>query len=209
MSALATDLILHPALSQSLAVLATTLGRDKVYRLVQYLARLIAWSFLRRGSIEAADRWDGLKNGLTMGRRAMRVFRPVEFLQAAMKLAQRPITNLSGPGQLAQFTQIGRQLGYAGFLGTDMLFWLGTIRFLKYDKAKLKRIQDISMKFWFSGIVLSLVSSSASLVKLRADGRRFALSNEIARRETGSEKSSEDRIRDDEERRGKGRALLA
>ena len=65
------------------------------------------------------------------------------------------------------------------------------------------------MKFWFSGIVLSLVSSSASLVKLRADGRRFALSNEIARRETGSEKSSEDRIRDDEERRGKGRALLA
>ena len=104
MSALATSLILHPALSQSLAVLATTLGRDKVglveispqrllhvvefsrdflvtcpssanlvlfqvYRLVQYLARLIAWSLLRRGSVEAADRWDGLKNGLTMGRR--------------------------------------------------------------------------------------------------------------------------------------------
>ena len=65
------------------------------------------------------------------------------------------------------------------------------------------------MRFWFSGIGLSLISSSASLVKLRADGPRFALSNEIARRETGSEKSSEEKVREDEERRGKGRALLA
>jgi len=65
------------------------------------------------------------------------------------------------------------------------------------------------MTCWFNGIALSLVSSSASLVKLRADGRRFALSNDMARRETGSEKSSEERVRDEEERREKGRALLA
>lgn len=64
------------------------------------------------------------------------------------------------------------------------------------------------MRCWLTGIALSLVSSSASLVKLRADARRFALSNDIARRETGSEKSSEDRVREEEERREKGRALL-
>ena len=64
------------------------------------------------------------------------------------------------------------------------------------------------MKCWFAGITLSLVSSSASLVKLRADGRRFALSSTIARRE-GQEKTPEDRVREEEERREKGRALLA
>jgi len=65
------------------------------------------------------------------------------------------------------------------------------------------------MTCWFTGIALSLLSSSASLVKLRADGRRFALNNEMARRETGSEKMPEDRVREEGERREKGRALLA
>ncbi|ORY34047.1 peroxisomal biogenesis factor 11 [Naematelia encephala] len=206
MSNLAANLILHPKLSQTLAVLATTIGRDKIYRLIQYLARLIAWSYLRRGAVEAADRWDGLKNGLANGRRIMRIFRPAEFMQAAVRLSARPITSLSGPGQLAHVAQIGRQLGYAGFLTTDTLVWLGSIRFLRYDKQKISRVQNISMRFWLAGLFLSLVSSSASLVKLRADSRRFALSLEMARRE---EKTPEDRVREEEDRREKGRGLLA
>lgn len=66
------------------------------------------------------------------------------------------------------------------------------------------------MRFWLSGIALSLVSGGASLVKLRADSRRFALSNEVARRDASkSEKTPEDRVREEEERREKGRGLLA
>jgi peroxin-11B len=66
------------------------------------------------------------------------------------------------------------------------------------------------MKCWLFGILLSLASSSASLVKLRADGRRFALSNEMARREArNDEKDPAERARDADERREKGRALLA
>lgn len=66
------------------------------------------------------------------------------------------------------------------------------------------------MKCWLFGITVSLISSSASLVKLRADGRRFALSNEMARREGRSEeKGPDERAREAEERREKGRALLS
>jgi hypothetical protein len=43
-------------------------------------------------------------------------------------------TNLNGVGQLAQVTQLARQLAYAGFLGTDMIVWLNSVRFLRYDK---------------------------------------------------------------------------
>lgn len=43
-------------------------------------------------------------------------------------------SSLNGAGQLAHIAQIARQIGYGGYLGTDMLVWLGTIRFLKYDK---------------------------------------------------------------------------
>ncbi|WWC89385.1 uncharacterized protein L201_004308 [Kwoniella dendrophila CBS 6074] len=207
MSSLAGALILNPKITQSLAVLATTNGREKVYRLFQYLARLIAWSLLRRGNVEAAARWEGLKNGLTTARKVMRLFRPAEFLQSAMNLSQKPITNLRASAQLAQLAQIGRQLGYAGYFTSDSVFWLGQIRFLKLDKFQLQRYQRLAFKFWLSGIILSLISSSASIMKLRADSKRFSISNEVARRESG-EKGPDERLREESERRERGRALL-
>ena len=110
-------------INQAYAVLATTNGRDKVgssltppplhtdnqvYRLVQYLSRLISWYLVRKGSIDTADRVIGLKNGLMQARRgqcplpcdgpsvidifsAMRLLRNGEFFQAAIKLSQKPV----------------------------------------------------------------------------------------------------------------------
>ncbi|ODO08843.1 hypothetical protein L198_00576 [Cryptococcus wingfieldii CBS 7118] len=178
MSNIAAEIILHPKVNQTLAVLATTVGRDKVTRLLQYIARLLAWSLLHRGNVEEAARWNGLKGGLANGRKVMRLFRPAEFLQSAINLAQRP-----GPAQVAHIAQIGRQIGYAGFHTTDMITWLSSIRFLKYDKLKTDRIQRLMYKFWFAGVLSSLISSIASLLRLRADSRRFALSTEVAKRE--------------------------
>lgn len=106
MSLSAAELILHPNVSQGLALVATTIGRDKVcpiscarlhparlisarlatpfsqarsgwrstelsrltfqvFRLIQYLSRLVAWSLIRRGRIEGGARFNGLKVGLT------------------------------------------------------------------------------------------------------------------------------------------------
>lgn len=36
-------------------------------------------------------------------------------------------SSLSGPGQLAHFAQIGRQLGYAGYYATDQMLWLAGV----------------------------------------------------------------------------------
>ncbi|KAL0250572.1 hypothetical protein I308_102754 [Cryptococcus tetragattii IND107] len=208
MSTLATNIILHPRVNQSLAILATTVGRDKVTRLIQYLARLISWYLLSRGRIESASRFEGLKNGLANGRKVMRLFRPAEFLQSAVNLAQRPITSLKGPGQIAHLAQIGRQIGYAGFHSADMIVWLAQIRFLKFDKTTTQRYVRIMYKFWLAGIVCSLVSSSASLVRLRADSRRFALSSQVAKEEEKDGRSGEEAARQMSERRERGKALL-
>jgi peroxin-11B len=64
------------------------------------------------------------------------------------------------------------------------------------------------MRCWLIGILLSIGSSTSSLVKLRADGRRFALTQAAARKEN-SEKTPEEKVRAEEERREKGRALLS
>jgi peroxin-11B len=74
--------------------------------------------------------------------------------------------------------------------------------------SRLVAIQRISMRCWLIGILLSIGSSASSLVKLRADGRRFALTQVAARKEN-SEKTPEEKVRAEEERREKGRALLA
>lgn len=41
----------------------------KAYRLIQYVSRILAWSFARHGHIDAATRFDALKSGLGMGRK--------------------------------------------------------------------------------------------------------------------------------------------
>lgn len=74
--------------------------------------------------------------------------------------------------------------------------------------SRLAHLVALSNKCWLAGISLSLVSSTASLVSLRAESRRLALSSEIARRE-GSEKEGPDSATASvEERRAKGRAMI-
>jgi hypothetical protein len=48
----------------------------------------------------------------------MRLFKPVEHLQAAFKAAA------SAEHPIEQFTTIGRQLGYFGYLSLDMIVWV-------------------------------------------------------------------------------------
>lgn len=76
--------------------------------------------------------------------------------------------------------------------------------------SRLTRLVALSNKCWLAGITLSLVSSTASLVSLRAEARRLALAAEIARREQSNEKEGPASVTvTEEERRAKGRAMIA
>jgi peroxin-11B len=99
----------------------------------------------------------------------------------------------------------------AGFRKTPasghLPFQKTTTRIELTSNSKFARVNRISSKAWIIGIILSLVSSSASLVNLRAQSRRFALQAEVSRRE-GREKGPEAAEADAAERRKQGRALL-
>ncbi|KAG9118463.1 Peroxisomal membrane protein PMP27 [Ceratobasidium sp. 392] len=73
MADIASQLVFHPVVSQSIKVLATTLGRDKLYRTVQYFARFLAWILLTRGYKLEAARWNSLKAALASGRKSAKV----------------------------------------------------------------------------------------------------------------------------------------
>ncbi|KAI0348679.1 peroxisomal biogenesis factor [Trametopsis cervina] len=150
MASVAQQVVFHPAVSQSLKVWSTTLGRDKTYRAVQYFSRFLAWYLLARGNKIDAARWNALKNHLALGRKLMRLGKPMEHLQAALKAA-------SASGHPAeQLTTIGRQLGYFGYLFHDALVWANAVKFFNLKPSTAARVGKLANQFWLAGILFSI-----------------------------------------------------
>ncbi|ETW87321.1 hypothetical protein HETIRDRAFT_40385 [Heterobasidion irregulare TC 32-1] len=151
MSSVASQVILHPAVSDTLKVLGTTLGRDKIYRAVQYFARFFAWYLLARGYKLEATRWNALKGHLATARKLMRIGKPLEHLQAALRAAQTT-------GDLKeQISTIGRQLGYFGYLTYDAIVWANAVRFITLKPDTAQRVNKTANRFWVAGILFSIV----------------------------------------------------
>ncbi|GJN89776.1 hypothetical protein Rhopal_002765-T1 [Rhodotorula paludigena] len=155
------QLVLHPAITASLRVGSTTVGRDKLYRAIQYYARFLAWYCLRKGyTNETVARLNALKSTLALSRKLMRVGKPLEHLQAAVK-------GLDLTDPVLKLTTVGRQLGYAGYLINDMLVWLHTAKVRPFTGPTIKTIQERAARLWFTGIAFSLASSAYKLYGLR------------------------------------------
>ncbi|GAA5854655.1 hypothetical protein JCM8547_004925 [Rhodosporidiobolus lusitaniae] len=175
------QLVLHPAVTASLKVGSTTVGRDKLYRAIQYFARFLAFYCLRKGySNETVARLSALKSTLALSRKLMRIGKPLEHLQAAVKGL-----DISDP--VLKLTAVGRQLGYAGYLFNDMLVWLHTAKVRPFTAPTAHTLNQRAAKLWFTGIAFSIVSSVYRLVDLRRR-EQFA-----ARARGDAEKDSERR----------------
>ncbi|KAG8738511.1 Peroxisomal membrane protein PMP27 [Ceratobasidium sp. 414] len=170
MADIASQLVFHPVVSQSIKVLATTLGRDKLYRTVQYFARFLAWFLLTRGSKLEAGRWNSLKAALASGRKLMRLFKPLEHLQAALRASQLPSLRAY---PIDQYTTIGRQLSYAGYLSLDAIVWLNSVRFLALPPATATKVNKASQRFWLSGILFSIVHGLVKVARLANEAKRL------------------------------------
>ncbi|KAF8506429.1 peroxisomal biogenesis factor 11 [Gautieria morchelliformis] len=152
MSSIASQVILHPIVSQSLKLWATTAGRDKTYRAVQYFARFLAWYLIRRGNTVQGARWNNLKSSLASGRKLMRLFKPLENLQAALRAVP------SSTNVLEQITTIGRHLAYFGYLSYDMIVWAHSVRFIMLTPERAIKVNKTSLRFWLVGILFSIAN---------------------------------------------------
>ncbi|VDB99796.1 unnamed protein product [Peniophora sp. CBMAI 1063] len=172
MSMLAAQVILHPTVSDGLKVLSTTLGRDKVYRAIQFFARFLAWYLISRGQSLEAARWNALKNHLGTARKLLRLGKPVEHLQAALRTAQTT-------GEIKeQVTMIGRQLGYFGFLAYDALVWANAIRFITLKPDTAKAVNKTSNRFWLAGITFSILHCIFKTARLTSEAQALRFADE-------------------------------
>ncbi|GAA6062226.1 hypothetical protein JCM10212_006461, partial [Sporobolomyces blumeae] len=154
------QLVLHPAITASLKVGSTTVGRDKLYRAIQYFARFLAFYCLRKGySNDTVARLSALKSVLGLSRKLMRIGKPLEHAQAAVKA-------LDVQDPVIKFTTLGRQLGYAGYLFNDMLVWAHSTKVRPVALSHFAVLQRRAARLWFAGIAFSIASSVYKVVGL-------------------------------------------
>jgi len=168
MTEIAAQLILHPTVSETLKVLGTTVGRDKVYRAVQNFARFLAWYLISKGYSFEAARWNALKNHLAIGRKMLRLGKPLEHLQVALKTAE-----ILTPNMFEQLTTIGRQVGYAGYLTYDAFIWANTVRLIILPPERAAKYNKLASRFWLAGILFSICHAILKTTRLTNESKQL------------------------------------
>jgi peroxin-11B len=157
----ADALIYHPAVAHYLKFAATTVGRDKLLRTIQYFARFYAWYLFRtNGSKAEIAPWDTLKKQFGLTRKILRAGKNLEHLKAAATAADSKTMD-----PVLRYTTVGRQLGYAGYLTLDLLTVLDAMNVRKWQRAKTA--QREAYRFWAIGIIFSITSQLYILYGLR------------------------------------------
>ncbi|KAF9989610.1 Peroxisomal membrane protein PMP27 [Mortierella antarctica] len=129
---------------------ATTVGRDKIYRGIQYFSRFLAWYLLRQGyTKDTVARFNSLKKTLGLSRKLMRFGKPVEHLDNAVKA-------VAVKDEFLRYCTIGKQLAYAGYLTLDGIIFIDGSGAYKFKN--IKKYSELASRFWLAGIVFGFVS---------------------------------------------------
>src|SRR5690348_7151056 len=113
-------LVYHPAVAHYLKFVATTVGRDKLLRTLQYFSRFYAWYLYRTNATPAAIKpFEAIKKQFGLARKALRLGKNIEHFKAAKVAADR-----KGSDPVLQYTAVGRQLGYGMYLTLDAATYL-------------------------------------------------------------------------------------
>jgi len=161
----ADALVYHPAVTHYLRFVATTVGRDKVLRTIQYFARFYSWYLYRTNNpTSAIQPWTTVKNQFGLTRKILRVGKFVEHIRAGSEIYDAAGKSTSSD-QISQYLQILRQVGYAGYLFFDTMTLLDAMGVKKDPKAK--SVQATAYKFWFTGLVASALAGVYNTYRLR------------------------------------------
>lgn len=157
----ADAVIYHPSVSHYLKFVATTVGRDKLLRTIQYFARFYAWYLFRTNALPAQIApWEAVKKQFGLVRKVMRMGKNVEHLRAAAVAADAKTMD-----PVLRYATVGRQLGYAGYLTLDLATVLDAAGIRK--TASAKKFQREAYRFWAWGLLCSVVAQTYTLYRLR------------------------------------------
>jgi len=111
----------------------------------------------------------------------MRLGKPIEHLQAALRATQMP-----GPAG-EQIAATGRQLGYFCYLLYDALVWANAIKFLTLKPDTVKKVTKTSNRFWLAGILFSLTHALLKSGRLVNEAKKLRASRTLGEKNLGQE----------------------
>ncbi|KAG6132445.1 hypothetical protein E4U38_003380 [Claviceps purpurea] len=158
----ADTLAYHPSVAHYLRFIATTTGRDKLLRTIQYFARFYAWYLLRTNATRSQiTPWTTTKKQLGLTRKILRVGKNIEHLKAAVVA-----TAGANPRDVfLRYAAVGRQIGYAGYLTLDAATVPDAAGIRGWEGAK--RVQGHAYRFWAAGLVCSAAAQLYVQYRLR------------------------------------------
>lgn len=157
----ADALIYHPTVSHYLKYVATTVGRDKLLRTIQYFSRFLSWYLYRTNHPQSSIQpFETLKKQFGLTRKLMRFGKFVEHFKAAAVAADAKAMD-----PVLRYCAVGRQLGYAGYLTLDTITVIDATGIKKF--AASQRLIREAYKSWFAGLSFSAASGIYTLYKLR------------------------------------------
>ncbi|KAI4183528.1 MAG: hypothetical protein LQ348_004674 [Seirophora lacunosa] len=183
----ADALVYHPTVSHYLRFVATTVGRDKLLRTLQYFSRFYAWYLFRTNNPpRLIAPFEAIKKQFGLTRKALRLGKNVEHFKAAAAV----IDDTKSQDELLRYCAVGRQLGYATYLTLDMVTYLDSAGIWKLESAK--RLQKEAYRAWFVGLMFNAIAGLYTLWGLRireqgvdkGDGQGMVESKKIQRERT-------------------------
>ncbi|KAI1454411.1 peroxisomal biogenesis factor 11 [Annulohypoxylon moriforme] len=159
----ADAVVYHPTVAHYLKFVATTVGRDKLLRTLQYFSRFYAWYLYRTNGTKAeVAPYEAIKKQFGLARKLLRVGKNVEHFKAAASAADN---KAAVPDAVLRYAAVGRQLGYAGYLTFDAATVLDSLGVRRWEGAK--RAQREAYRFWAMGLACSVVAQVYTLYRLR------------------------------------------
>lgn len=162
----ADALIYHPVVSHYTRFVATTVGRDKTLRTIQYFSRFLAWYTYRTNHpASTVAIYDGLKKNFGSVRKAMRIGKFVEHFKAAAVAADSKSLD-----PILKYLAVGRQLGYAFYLTFDALTYFDSVGVRKFEGAA--RLQKEAYRAWLAGLLCNVVAGVYQLYNLQIAAKK-------------------------------------
>ncbi|WPH02380.1 Hypothetical protein R9X50_00524300 [Acrodontium crateriforme] len=164
----ADAVIYHPAVSHFNKFVATTVGRDKTLRTIQYFSRFLAWYTYRTNSpATTVAIFDGVKKNFGSVRKAMRLGKFVEHFKAAALAADSKSID-----PVLKYLAVGRQLGYAFYLSFDALTYFDSVGIWKFEGAA--RLQKEAYRAWFAGLLCNVLAGVYTLYNMQVAAKKQA-----------------------------------
>ncbi|KAJ5396362.1 uncharacterized protein N7487_010665 [Penicillium crustosum] len=156
----------HSSFAHFLRFVATTVGRDKILRTLQYFSRFYCWYLDRANQPHYAIRpFEVIIKQFEITRKILRVGSFVEKFNAASTVLRKksPVDPV-----LRYLTVIGH-LGYGIYLALDTMTVMDAIGVRKMAAAK--RMQKLAYRAWMAGLTCNALASIYSLWKLQQKGK--------------------------------------